>query len=327
MSGANIVEKEGSHTTAEAFRTNGRYDIQHEDKVQEGTNGVVVDGRECRNGNSVAVKELHLLSPRHQKCYENEVYIMEKLGRYEYLIGCRSAFVKDTQGYIVMDKLLEGDLLEYIMKHSFTEEEVRDLFYQCVLGFRYMHEHTVAHRDIKPENILLQRDSSRISGFKIKICDFGSAIEFDPLDPRVEGLRGTVIYCAPEIKTLLPYDPRKSDVFSLGVLLHVLLTGLFPFPASFTDAPTLEYQPAVMISKQIGHKARDLIGRMLRENPKSRISMKKILRHAWVRPMSRYEPPESDESDSSGRSEEEHRHPHMHRAHLAVAQAVHKACH
>lgn len=77
------------------------------------------------------------------------------------------------------------------------------------------------HRDLKPENIVLEK------GLNIKIIDFGTATEFDP----EEGLNivvGTPFYMAPEVLDLQNYN-EKSDMWAIGVILFILLTGTTPF--------------------------------------------------------------------------------------------------
>ena len=79
----------------------------------------------------------------------------------------------------------------------------------------------IVHRDLKPENILLDKN------LNVKIADFGFA-SYKKIKT-LETYRGTKTYMAPEIKEEKVYDGRKSDIFSLGVILYILVHGIFPF--------------------------------------------------------------------------------------------------
>ena len=80
----------------------------------------------------------------------------------------------------------------------------------------------IVHRDLKAENILLTNS-------KVTVIDFGFAEQIDPLEPLSMDRRGSAEYISPEIVMSNPYDPRKSDIWSLGVILFTLLTGSLPF--------------------------------------------------------------------------------------------------
>jgi serine/threonine protein kinase len=90
-----------------------------------------------------------------------------------------------------------------------------------------MHSKNMAHRDLKPENVLL--DSTDVTRMNLKITDFGFAKFHDP--DKEEGLTdmlGSPLYMAPEIIKKLPYD-NKVDIWSIGVILYIMMTGRPPF--------------------------------------------------------------------------------------------------
>lgn len=84
-----------------------------------------------------------------------------------------------------------------------------------------MNKMKVSHRDLKLENILVERDLS------LKIADFGYA-SFQKVD-LLSSYRGTFTYMAPEIKEGKTYNGLKVDLFSAGVILFILIRGIFPF--------------------------------------------------------------------------------------------------
>jgi calcium-dependent protein kinase len=89
-----------------------------------------------------------------------------------------------------------------------------------------MHKKNIVHRDIKPENILME--SKDIANLNIKITDFGFAKCYDPREGGLNESLGSPMYMAPEIIKNLPYD-TKVDIWSLGVVSYILLSGKPPF--------------------------------------------------------------------------------------------------
>ncbi|KAL1764088.1 sperm motility kinase W, partial [Sigmodon hispidus] len=97
-----------------------------------------------------------------------------------------------------------------------------------VSGVHYLHQRHIAHRDIKLENILIDRAG------KVKLCDFGLAIQFTE-GQMLEEVCGSLLYEAPEILARKPYDGLAVDMWSLGVVLYVLVTGEFPYVETTVD--------------------------------------------------------------------------------------------
>ena len=92
---------------------------------------------------------------------------------------------------------------------------------QLLDGVEYMHNKRVVHRDLKLENILVD------DRLNLKIADFGFAT-YKSID-NLRSYRGTMTYMAPEIKEGKNYKGTQVDLFSLGVILFIIVQGIFPF--------------------------------------------------------------------------------------------------
>uniref|UniRef100_A0A182IML2 Protein kinase domain-containing protein n=1 Tax=Anopheles atroparvus TaxID=41427 RepID=A0A182IML2_ANOAO len=133
---------------------------------------------------------------------------------------------------VFMDYCRHGDLLEYVQQHKrVAERRARIFFRQLVLAVQYMHGQGFCHRDIKCENVLLAGPTH------VKLADFSFAKQCAP--PNGSGpvelsttYCGSVAYTAPEVLQGIPYDPKAHDMWSLGCVLFIMVTGTMPFDES-----------------------------------------------------------------------------------------------
>lgn len=271
---------------------NGKYIIDPQQKA-ESTNSIVREGEHQATGENVIIKEIKLETQSHKEVFKNEVYLLGKLSECKYIVKAYSSFILNGSGFIIMEKV-ESDLLSLISEKPLKEHIAKSIFHQIVLGLHFMHEHRVCHRDIKPENILVQRIlGDKEPYYQVKLCDFGSACEWKSEDKTVTGVQGTLMYVAPEVKKRLPYNPQKADIYSLGILLHVILTALFPYDSSYGKNPSLSKEPEIIFSRKLPSDAKDLLKKMLYKKPSSRIEMRGILNHEWLREVSQTDKRES----------------------------------
>jgi calcium-dependent protein kinase len=145
----------------------------------------------------------------------------------------------------------------------------------------YLHQRRVVHRDIKPENIIMGKDNDPS---KVKLIDFGAAQQLAEGETMTRQI-GTLLYMAPELFYREGYT-EKCDMWSCGVVLHVLLTGMPPFfPRSGKDLLDLASRKPVTRSTlsfdAIPESAKDLILKLLTINPRLRISAVDALQHEW----------------------------------------------
>jgi len=147
----------------------------------------------------------------------------------------------------------------------------------------YLNEKKVAHRDLKLENIMVD------DNLQLKIADFGFAT-YKKID-RLRSFRGTKTYMAPEIKEGKIYDGLKADMFSVGVILFIMVQGIFPFSEARTD----EYFYRLLIDgdletywlktggENLSDEFKDLITRMLSYDPQMRPTVEELVAHPWMK--------------------------------------------
>lgn len=196
-------------------------------------------------------------------------------------------FANVTCSYLIMEYVKGGELFSYIDEKGGLEEvEVVWIFRQIIAALLYCHRIHIHHRDLKPENILLDREN-----FNIKLVDFGMAA----LQPQGKFLStpcGSPHYAAPEVLSLRQYDGSKADVWSCGVILYVMLSGVLPFNYPQDDRLT-ENQRQMRLYKSIctgrftmpeglSDEAKDLISRIFVTEPKQRISIDQIWDHPFL---------------------------------------------
>ena len=137
--------------------------------------------------------------------------------------------------YFVMELVRGVAITEYCNQHSLTTEERLNLFVQVCLAVQHAHQKGIIHRDIKPSNILV---TTTLEGAPLPVViDFGIAkatsnqrLTGKTLFTAFEMLIGTPAYMSPEQAALTSVDvDTRTDIYSLGVLLYELLTGLTPF--------------------------------------------------------------------------------------------------
>lgn len=150
-------------------------------------------------------------------------------------------------------------------------------------SIEYMHSKNVSHRDLKLENILVDSDLT------LKIADFGYASMQKSLD-LLSSYRGTFTYMAPEIKEGRKYTGLKVDLFSAGVILFILVRGIFPFKEArkeefffnlLSQGKYNEYWEKVQ-GNYLSESCRDLIQKLFSYNPDERPNLEEIRNHPWM---------------------------------------------
>ncbi|XP_058423878.1 serine/threonine-protein kinase MARK2-like [Diceros bicornis minor] len=228
-------------------------------------------------GTEVAVKVLHKnqQSSSSIKTLAREVHSLKAL-QHPNIVRLFEVIDTKDRLCLVMEHVTGGDMYDFLRIHGpMTEEEARGKFQQLVSALHHCHQRGIVHRDLKPENILLDDD------LNIKLTDFGLSTMF--LGRKLTSCCGTLSYVAPEILRGLEYDGPAVDVWSLGVVLYVMVTGCLPFPGE--DIGTVKRRVLtrrVHLPLFLSDECRNLLRKLLTVEPSERATLKDILNDPWV---------------------------------------------
>jgi len=223
----------------------------------------------------------------------NEITILKNLqhagiiNMYEYgdagQVVKPSGRVIDNLVYIVMEFVQGGLLFDLCQTMGAMGEDAGRFFlHQMLDSVEYMHSRRVVHRDLKLENILVD------DNLNLKLADFGFAC-YKNIDT-LKSYRGTMTYMAPEIKEGKQYAGSQVDMFSIGVILFIIVQGIFPFK----EARKEEYFYNLIMQGQndtyfqkvngtdLSDDFKDLILRFFAFDGNTRITLDQIRAHPWM---------------------------------------------
>ena len=176
----------------------------------------------------------------------------------------------DGQYYIVME-YVDGKTLKQVLKQRghLSITEVIDIMLQVTDGMAHAHDAYIIHRDIKPQNIMI------LSNGMIKITDFGVATALNSTQlTQTNSVMGTVHYLPPE-QANGKGSTIRSDIYSMGIMMYELLTGLVPYKGDSAVEIALKHlkEPLPSIRKQnpsIPQSIENIIIKATAKNPKNR---------------------------------------------------------
>ncbi|XP_069132541.1 twitchin-like isoform X9 [Argopecten irradians] len=257
------------------------YDILEE--LGSGAFGVVHRCVEKKTGRVFVAKFINTPYPLDKATVRNEINIMNQT-HHPKLLTLHDAFEDKYEMILVLEFLAGGELFDRIAADDYkmNEAEVINYIRQVCDGLRHMHENSIVHLDIKPENVMCETKKST----GVKIIDFGLATKLDP-DEKVKVTTATAEFAAPEIVDR-EHVGFYTDMWAVGVLAYVLLSGLSPF-AGEDDLETLQnvsmcdWEFAEDAFASISPEAKDFIRKLLIKQPQRRMTVHECLDHAWLK--------------------------------------------
>lgn len=250
------------------------------DMLGSGSFSTVFKILNTRNRQTYACKVVprsNLADEGDQNRFQREINAMAFI-RHENLIALHDFFFDDTNFYLVMDLCAGGELHTYLCKNGRIDEPTAALiFRQFAAGVAYCHSFGVAHRDLKPENILFDVFP------RVKVSDFGLC-GYITGEIKMQTFCGSPCYCSPECLCRIPYDGRSADVWSLGVILYVMVTGQNPWNISNTSLMLHQIlRGSYHLPDFLSQSLTNLISNMLKVNPSERFTMQDVLAHSWLK--------------------------------------------
>ncbi|XP_043324263.1 serine/threonine-protein kinase D3 [Cervus elaphus] len=259
------------------------YQIFADEVLGSGQFGIVYGGKHRKTGRDVAIKVIDKMRfpTKQESQLRNEVAILQNL-HHPGIVNLECMFETPERVFVVMEKL-HGDMLEMILsseKSRLPERITKFMVTQILVALRNLHFKNIVHCDLKPENVLL---ASAEPFPQVKLCDFGFARIIGEKSFR-RSVVGTPAYLAPEVLRSKGYN-RSLDMWSVGVIVYVSLSGTFPFNED-EDINDQIQNAAFMYPpnpwREISGEAIDLINNLLQVKMRKRYSVDKSLSHPWL---------------------------------------------
>mmetsp|Transcript_57931 Transcript_57931/g.137899 ORF Transcript_57931/g.137899 Transcript_57931/m.137899 type:complete len:610 (+) Transcript_57931:137-1966(+) len=266
----------------------------HKEPLGRGSYGEVLLAEHLRTGARRAVKSVSKAALRRyvhdvDRFVRREVDILRRLD-HPNIIRPYEAFEDEDSVHLVLEVCNGGDLLERVTvsRQRMPEKEAALLLQQMLSAVQHLHHSGVVHRDIKPENFLFtQREPEREplppAASPLKLIDFGLSRRLGTeAGVSITQKIGTTEYMAPESfagrMSMVLAD--RADMWSIGVVLHIMFIGHFPSP-KLAEQATEDYL-AAPCWRHISKAGLDLLGHLLRFDPSSRHGCSLALRHPWL---------------------------------------------
>ncbi|XP_070573974.1 testis-specific serine/threonine-protein kinase 1-like [Ptychodera flava] len=260
--------------------------LDDDDVIGEGAYAKVKGGVYRESGKPVAVKIVTKKKSgrafqKQKKFLPRELEIITNVD-HKNIVRTYDVIETKQKVYIIMERAANGDLLSFVQKSGtlIPEKISKKIFRELAEAVKYCHENSIVHRDLKCENILLDEK------LHVKLSDFGFSRRC-PVNILSDTFCGSTAYCSPEIIQGKPYLPRTADVWSLGVVLYILLTGMMPYDDANPRSQLKEQQsgqlPFCENLGKLSQSARNLLEAMLNPNEDKRATIDDVLNSEYLK--------------------------------------------
>jgi serine/threonine protein kinase len=250
--------------------------IIHAQNVVGFGNSQVVLATSRVTGQDYAAKVMNLSGIQGKEtlqAFYNEAQILKQLNSLQSpnIVELSCSSISNQIGFLIMEKM-DGDLLDLILEEKLQLPQKLNIFKQICYALKQCHDNGIAHLDIKPENVLV---SALGDSYIVKLADFGTSQMCQDRNT-VSGVKGTLHYNAPEVffQSVDGLDGKKADMWSLGILLHVLLTGTWPIRTNDpAEVRLLISKGKLHLSKELAPQHQQMLSMLLSCNPQRRPSI------------------------------------------------------
>jgi len=204
--------------------------IFEEEIYSGGMKGRILSAKTKIGGEEVVVKVRAKQTNRSgERTWRTIMAQLHGLGTSNHVLGISEIIEGPEEFYIVMPKCNGGELFEFLANETeVPEAECKRIIREILTAVGHLHKNGIIHRDIKPENIMFDLDLTiEASPKTVKLIDFDTCQEWTPKTPKSRRFVGTPGYIAPE--ALLGQLSPQSDLWSVGVILYILMTGEMPW--------------------------------------------------------------------------------------------------
>ncbi|XP_021418397.1 serine/threonine-protein kinase 17A isoform X1 [Oncorhynchus mykiss] len=222
----------------------------------------------------------------------HEVAVLELATASQRVVNLHQVYEMAAEMVLVLQFAAGGEIFNQCVAErdeAFKEEDVKRLMRQILEGVSFLHRNNMVHLDLKPQNILLTSDA--LLG-DIKIVDFGLS-RMVSSSQELREIMGTPEYVAPEI---LNYEPisTATDMWSIGVLAYVMLTGISPFlgedkQETFLNISQINISYQEEELEHVDQAAITFIKALLIKEPQNRATAEECLQHQWLQPKEKKE--------------------------------------
>uniref|UniRef100_A0A3B4GA30 Protein kinase domain-containing protein n=1 Tax=Pundamilia nyererei TaxID=303518 RepID=A0A3B4GA30_9CICH len=236
----------------------------------------------------IATKKTYMAKFIKVKGTDRELVLREiealNVGRHKNIIYLHEYFESMEEIILIFEFISGVDIFERLGTSNFelTEQEIVKYLRQVCSALKFLHSHNFGHFDIRPDNIVYTTRKST----NIKIIEMGQARLLVPGE-NIRMLFSAPEYCAPEVHR---HDlvTTATDMWSVGVMAYVLLSGLNPFAAESTtkmieNITNCEYVFDSEAFKDISLEAMDFVDRLLVKDRKLRMTAHEALEHPWLK--------------------------------------------
>jgi len=250
--------------------------------IGEGSYGSVQKCQVKDTGHWRAVKTVNKALVKNEEQFKEEMAIM-KLLDHPNIVRLYETFEDQRFVYLVLELCTGGELFDRIVSSGkFTEQTAAISVQQMLRAINYMHQNWIMHRDLKPENWLMASEDPQS---ELKLIDFGLSKRFTPGE-FASTQAGTPYYVAPEVLEGR-YD-EQSDVWSIGVIMYILLSGSPPFSGKDTVAVLDSVKRArpqftSEVWKTCSPEAKELLKSLLVRDPTQRMNASQALGTEWIK--------------------------------------------
>ncbi|KAL7874150.1 hypothetical protein SRHO_G00051200 [Serrasalmus rhombeus] len=215
----------------------------------------------------------------------HEIAVLELAASCQRVVNLHEVYELPSEMVLVLEFAAGGEIFNQCVAErdeAFKEEDVKRLLRQILEGIAFLHKNNVVHLDLKPQNILLTRNEPLGD---IKIVDFGLS-RMVSNNQEIREIMGTPEYVAPEV---LNYEPisTATDMWSIGVLAYVMLTGISPFlgddkQETFLNISQINISYADEELERLDKAAIHFIKSLLIKEPQDRATAEECLKHQWL---------------------------------------------